>query len=434
MPFDTAKLWTKAGDGGAGVISFRREKFVPEGGPDGGDGGRGGSVYLLAEKSASTLRAYQHRRHIRAEPGGKGGGNNRHGKKGADVRLPVPPGTLVYDDATGELLADLSEPGAEVMVARGGRGGLGNSHFKTSTNQAPRIAQKGEPGEERWIRLELKLIADVGIVGFPNAGKSTLLASASRARPKIADYPFTTLEPNLGVVEVDDDTMVLADIPGLIEGAHHGIGLGHGFLRHVERTRVLIHLIDGGVEDRVPGTPARSGPLRRFDAINEELELFDPKVRAKPQVVAINKIDLPEVRERLPELIRQFGEHGLEAMPISAATGEGVRELMRRVIAVLKQERARAPLEPHPDGAGERVPVLRPAAVDAFEVLPEPGGFRVAGKRVERAVAMTDLENEEAVAFLRRVLDRMGVTAALERAGVKPGDAVRFGKSKLHWE
>ncbi|HEY3081229.1 MAG TPA: Obg family GTPase CgtA, partial [Chloroflexota bacterium] len=310
---------------------------------------------------------------------------------------------------------------------------------KTSTNQAPRIAQKGEPSEERWIRLELKLIADVGIVGFPNAGKSTLLASVSRAQPKIADYPFTTLEPNLGVVEVDDETMVLADIPGLIEGAHHGIGLGHGFLRHVERTRVLIHLVDGGVEDRVPGAPwagrgARNGPLHTFDLINEELELFDPKLRAKPQVVAINKIDLPEVRARLPELVRQFGEHGIEAVPISAATGEGVRDLMRRVSAVLRQERARAPVEAHLDGVGDRVPVLRPAAVDAFEVLAEPGGFRVTGRRVERAVAMTDLENEEAVAFLRRVLDRMGVTAALERAGVKPGDPVRFGKEHLRWE
>src|SRR5919201_4108878 len=413
MPFDTAKIWVKAGDGGAGVISFRREKFVPEGGPDGGDGGRGGSVYLFAEKGANTLRAYQHRRHIRAESGGKGGGNHRHGKKGADVRLPVPPGTLVYDDATGELLADLAEPGAEVMVARGGRGGLGNSHFKSSTNQAPRIAQKGEPGEERWIRRELKLSADVGIVGFPNAGKSTLLASASRAQPKIAEYPFTTLEPNLGVVDLDEEAMVLADIPGLIEGAHQGVGLGHSFLGLVERTRLLIHLIDGAVED----------PFRTFDAINEELELFDPKLRAKPQVVAINKIDLPEVRARLPELIGRFGEHGVEAMPISAATGEGVRELMRRVIALLRQERARAPAHPqagtrHPDGLAERVRVLRPAVVDTFEILPEPGGFRVTGKRVERAVAMTDLENEEAVAFLSRVLEGMGVSGALERAGV----------------
>src|SRR5438132_5235343 len=286
MSFDTAKIWVKAGDGGGGVVSFRREKFVPQGGPDGGDGGRGGSIYLRADKSASTLLPFTRRRHIKAEAGSKGEGGNRHGKKGQDVHIAVPPGTLVYDDATGDRLADLNEPDAEVMVARGGRSGLGNSHFATSTNQAPRIAQKGEPGEERWIRLELKLIADVGIVGFPNAGKSTLLASASRAEPKIADYPFTTLEPNLGVVDVGYDQFVLADIPGLIEGAHRGIGLGHAFLRHVERTRVLIHLIDGTVGD----------PVAAFDAINEELELFDAALRRKPQVVAINKIDIAEVR------------------------------------------------------------------------------------------------------------------------------------------
>src|SRR5438067_12165734 len=240
MPIDVdeARIWVKAGDGGNGVVSFRREKFVPLGGPDGGNGGRGGSVYLRADAGASTLQPFERRRHVKAPAGAKGQGARRHGKKGEDVHLPVPPGTLVYDDATGELLADLAEPGAEVMVARGGRGGLGNTHFATSTNQAPRIAQKGEPGEERWIRLELKLIADVGIVGFPNAGKSTLLASASRAEPKIADYPFTTLEPNLGVVDLGygpEDQLVLADIPGLIEGAHMGVGLGHSFLRHVER-------------------------------------------------------------------------------------------------------------------------------------------------------------------------------------------------------
>ena len=362
MPFDTAKIWVKAGDGGGGVVSFRREKFVPQGGPDGGDGGRGGSIYLRADKGASTLLPFTRRRHIKAEAGAKGEGGNRHGKKGQDVHLVVPPGTLVYDDATGDLLADLSAPDAEVMVARGGRGGLGNSHFATSTNQAPRIAQKGEPGEERWVRLELKLIADVGIVGFPNAGKSTLLAAASRAAPKIADYPFTTLEPNLGVVEVDDETMVVADIPGLIEGAHHGIGLGHGFLRHVERTRVLIHLVDGGVED----------PMRTFDAINEELELFDSKLRAKPQVVAINKIDLTDVRARLPELVRQFGEHGLEAMPISAATGEGLQVLVGRVaqmIAELKraeaEEAARKKPVEFPTEAAVRTSDFRTADVPA---------------------------------------------------------------------
>src|SRR5919199_1108342 len=353
MPFDTAKIWVKAGDGGAGVVSFRREKFVPQGGPDGGDGGRGGSVCLRADKGVSTLLAFTRRRHVKAEPGAKGEGGNRHGKKGQDVYIAVPPGTLVYDDATGDLLADLNEPGAELMVARGGRGGLGNSHFATSTNQAPRIAQKGEPGEERWIRLELKLIADVGIVGFPNAGKSTLLAAVSRAAPKIADYPFTTLEPNLGVVDLGygpDEQLVLADIPGLIEGAHMGVGLGHSFLRHVERTRVLIHLLDGTGDD----------PIQAFDAINAELELFDPALRRKPQVVAVNKVDLPEVRARLPELERAFKEHGIAVMAISAATGENVRPLMQRVLTLLNEERRRAPETPPPV---EQVPILRPAAL-----------------------------------------------------------------------
>ena len=429
MSFDTAKIWVRAGDGGNGVVSFRREKFVPQGGPDGGDGGRGGSVYLVADKGKNTLLDYQRRRHVRAGHGGKGARANRHGKKGADVRLPVPPGTLVYDDATGELLADLAEVGGPpLMVARGGRGGLGNSHFATSTNQAPRIAQKGEAGEERWIRLELKLIADVGIVGFPNAGKSTLLASVSRAEPKIAAYPFTTLEPNLGVVEIgDDERFVVADIPGLIEGAHRGVGLGHSVLRHVERTRVLIHIVDGSGEEL---SGATGGPLRAFDAINEELELFDPAVRAKPQVVAVNKIDLTDVRERLPELRAGFGAHGLEIFPISAATGEGVPALMARVAQELREERARTPATT----PIERVPVLQPAAVDRFDVAAEPGGFRVTGRRVERAVAMTDLENPEAVAFLQRILDRMGVTAALERAGVAPGDTVRFGKNEMIWQ
>ncbi|HEY3111381.1 MAG TPA: GTPase ObgE [Chloroflexota bacterium] len=424
MPFDSAKVWVKAGDGGGGVVSFRREKFVPQGGPDGGDGGRGGSVYLRADKGASTLLPFTRRRHVKAQPGAKGEGGNRHGKKGQDVYIAVPPGTLVYDDATGDLLADLNEPGAELMVARGGRGGLGNSHFATSTNQAPRIAQKGEPGEERWIRLELKLIADVGIVGFPNAGKSTLLAAASRAAPKIADYPFTTLEPNLGVVDLGygpDEQLVLADVPGLIEGAHMGVGLGHSFLRHVERTRVLIHLLDGTGDD----------PIQAFDAINAELELFDPALRRKPQVVAVNKVDLPEVRARLPDLERALEEHGIAVMPISAATGESVRPLMQRALTLLNEERRRAPETPAPV---EQVPVLRPAALERWEVAPEPGGYRVTGRRVERAVAMTDLENPEAVEFLQRILERMGVTAALERAGVKPGDTVRFGKHELEWE
>ena len=421
MAFDSAKFWVKAGDGGNGVVSFRREKFVQLGGPDGGDGGRGGSVYLVATPGASTLRMFERRRHVRGDAGGNGATKNCHGKKGGDLRLDVPLGTLVTDDATGALLADLAEEGAEVMIARGGKGGLGNSHFATSTNQAPRIAQKGEEAEERWIRLEMKLIADVGVVGFPNAGKSTLLASVSHATPKVADYPFTTLEPNLGVIDVGYDQFVLADIPGLIEGAHRGVGLGHDFLRHIERTRVLIHLVDGSVDD----------PLQAFDAINDELELFDPALRQKPQIVTINKIDLEEVQERLPDLIAQFKAHGLTVHAISAATRSGVDELMRAALAMQVEERARELAETPPV---DRVPVLRPTARETFQVTTEDGVLRVVGKRVERTVAMTDLENPEALVFLRRIFDRIGVTKALVRAGVKPEDEVRIGKHSIEWE
>ncbi|MGE3272482.1 MAG: GTPase ObgE, partial [Chloroflexota bacterium] len=281
---DTAAIFAKAGDGGNGASSFRREKFVPRGGPDGGDGGRGGSVYLVANPSVSTLLEFSNRRHFKAGRGGNGAGAKKHGKAGENIRILVPLGTVVASD--GVMLADLSQAGDEVMVARGGRGGLGNVHFMTSTNQAPTVAQKGEPGEERWVTLELKTIADVGLVGYPNVGKSSLLAALTAARPKIADYPFTTLEPNLGVAEQDHFTFVLADIPGLIEGAHRGVGLGHQFLRHVERSRVLLHVIDASVAD----------PVATYEAVREELELYNPTLAARPEVVALNKIDRDDVR------------------------------------------------------------------------------------------------------------------------------------------
>lgn len=431
MFMDEAIVFVKAGQGGDGDINFRREKFVPHGGPDGGDGGRGGSVYLQADPSANTLIAFRYQRHHRAGSGGRGGKQNRHGKKGDDIHLKVPVGTVVYElstadasqapprDAPGQVLADLSEPGQEVMVARGGRGGLGNSHFATSTNQAPRIAQKGEPGEERWLRLELKTIADVGVIGYPNVGKSTLLAQISRAQPKIADYPFTTLSPNLGVVELTDQPFVVADIPGLIEGAHRGIGLGHSFLRHVERTRVLIHVVDGTGDD----------PLAAFDDVNEELELFDPDLMAKPQLVAVNKMDLPDAQERVGEVRRHFVERGYEVFPISAVTGEGVRPLLFRVASVLDEVRRQ------PAATVVEAPVLRPQPQGPqFTVERESDGFRVRGARVERIVAMTDIENPEAMAMLERILNRTGVTAALAKAGVKPGDTVHFGKVEMNWE
>jgi GTP-binding protein len=419
MAFDTARILVKAGDGGAGAISMRREKFVPQGGPDGGDGGRGGSIYLVAESGSSTLQKFERQRHVRADAGGKGSGGNRHGKKGGDLRLPVPAGTLVYDDATGDLIVDLAATGQETMIGRGGRGGLGNSHFATSTNQAPRMAQKGEPGEERWIRLVLKLIADVGIVGFPNVGKSTLLAAVSRANPKVADYPFTTLEPNLGVVDVGWEQFVLADIPGLIEGAHRGVGLGHSFLRHVERTRVLIHLLDGSQVD--------PDPYEAFDLINAELEMFDAALRQKPQIVTINKIDLPEVRDRLPELTQRFADAGVTIRTISAATGEGVSDVM---VAALAMRNAVMSEELERDEIAH-VPVLRPAAADIVRIVPDGNAYRITGRRVERAVAMTDLQNDEALAFLWRVFDRIGVRKELEKRAVGADVPLVCGKWQI---
>src|SRR5918999_1267171 len=318
---DTAAIFAQAGDGGNGASSFRREKFVPRGGPDGGDGGRGGSVYLKASPSVSTLLEFSNRRHFKAGRGGSGAGSKKHGKAGENVRILVPLGTVVTTD--GELLADLSQADAEVMVARGGRGGLGNVHFMTSTNQAPTVAQKGEPGEERWVTLELKTIADVGLVGYPNVGKSSLLAALTAARPKVGDYPFTTLEPNLGVAERGDFTFVLADIPGLIEGAHRGVGLGHQFLRHVERARVLLHVVDATVSD----------PVATYESVREELELYNPALAAKPELVALNKIDRPDVRDKVTEILARFREAwpDVTVTAVSALTTQGVDELVTRL-------------------------------------------------------------------------------------------------------
>jgi GTP-binding protein len=322
-------------------------------------------------------------------------------------------------DDEGNVLGDLVENGQRLLVARGGRGGRGNAAFASATNQAPRISENGEPGEERWLLLELRLLADVGIVGMPNAGKSTLLSVVSAARPKIADYPFTTLVPNLGVAEVDREVMVLADIPGLIEGAHAGAGLGTSFLRHIERTRVIIHLLNGLSED----------PLADWRQINEEMARFDPDLANKPQIVALNKMDVPEVRERWPQVRRALEAAGAEAMAISAATGEGTRDLLRRVAVLLAAAPPPAPKVP--------VPVLRPLerSEAAFQVRKDPdGAYRVQGERIERAAAMTPWGNEEAVDRFQRILRATGVWEALEAAGVEVGDTVRIGKVELEWE
>ncbi|HNU84281.1 MAG: GTPase ObgE [Pseudomonadota bacterium] len=328
---DEARIYVKAGDGGRGCVSFRREKYVPRGGPNGGDGGKGGDVVVAASASHRTLLDLKFQQHHVARHGGHGEGSDRTGRSSEDVVIPVPVGTVVTDDATGEVLADLAEDGRRCVVAKGGRGGKGNAFFATATNRAPRYAQPGEQGQERWIRLELKLLADVGVIGFPNAGKSTLVSRVSAAKPKIADYPFTTLVPNLGVVRYKNfGSFVIADIPGLIEGAHRGVGLGTRFLRHVERTAVLIHLLD------ISGEAAVSG-WHNFETINRELALYDPALAEKPQVVAIGKADLPETRERAKKEIDFFRRKKIEVFLISAVTGEGIDALTAAVVKKLKR-------------------------------------------------------------------------------------------------
>ncbi|TAK31340.1 MAG: GTPase ObgE [Chloroflexota bacterium] len=426
MFYDRVRIHVKAGDGGHGAISFRREKYVPRGGPDGGDGGRGGSVFITADSGLNTLQEFRNRRRLRAGSGEGGSGNNRHGKKGEDLHLKVPVGTMVWaveegqEDpvAGGVLIADLLHPGDTALVAKGGRGGLGNSHFATSTQQTPRVAQKGEPGAERWLFLDLRLIADVGLIGVPNAGKSSLLARISAAQPKIAGYPFTTLEPNLGVVDVGYRSFVAADIPGLIEGAHRGLGLGHEFLRHIQRTRVLVHLVDGSSPD----------PVGDYHAINRELTLFEPALASKPQQVAINKIDLPFVRERLADLQRAFALEGVTVHAISAATGEGVAQLLAAVVHTLDEAPVEAPVAPVAE-----VEVLRPHAINRFTVEKEDGAFVVRGALVERAAVMTDVTNRDALRLLEMQLRKMGVLDALEKAGVAEGSPVRIGKVELVW-
>ena len=322
---DEARIYIKSGDGGPGCVSFRREKFVPRGGPDGGDGGKGGDIVAVASRSHRTLLDMKFNQHHVARRGAPGEGSNRTGKSSEDVEIVVPVGTVIRDMETGELLADMIEDGQRAILARGGIGGKGNARFKTATNQAPRYAQDGLPGEEKTVSLELKLIADVGIVGLPNVGKSTLIASVSAARPKIADYPFTTLKPNLGVVRLGDhQTFVVADIPGLIEGAHQGAGLGTKFLRHIERTSILLHIIDISKE---PFT----GAWNDFETINRELASFSPAVGEKPQIVAISKIDLTTTRGRLDETAVFFRGKGIRIFPVSAATGEGIRELLQEI-------------------------------------------------------------------------------------------------------
>jgi len=416
-----------AGKGGRGAVSFRREKFVPQGGPDGGDGGAGASVIVRADPSVATLGAYRDRRSFSAPPGGDGAAALKTGRRGADLVLPVPPGTVVTDAATGAQLADLDHPGAEVVVAAGGRGGRGNTRFTSSTRQAPRIGELGEPGEQRRVHLELKLIADVGLVGLPNAGKSTLLAALTGAHPKIAAYPFTTLQPNLGVAELEGGrTVVIADVPGLIEGASHGAGLGLDFLRHLERTRVLVHVVDA--------TLGSDGVTEALRQVGEELRAFSATLAGKPALVALNKVDVPEGAAVAAEL-------AAGALPgafaIAAATGEGTRDLLAAAAERVAAERAREASERAAAAAQspppERVYRQRRRGLGEFSVERDGEVYVVRGREVERSVAMTDLGSEEAVARLQRRLRQAGVDEALRRAGAGEGDTVRIGEVEFDW-
>ncbi len=420
---DRVEIVVISGGGGSGVVSFRREKFVPWGGPDGGDGGDGGDVVIAADMELGSLRAFSRKRIYRAADGKNGRGKKQHGRRGVTLVLAVPVGTVVSQETqTGgaAMIADLSEPGQRVVVAEGGKGGMGNVHFTSSTNQAPRIAQGGEVGEEKAIILEMRVIADVGIIGYPNVGKSTLLAAASAAKPEIADYPFTTREPILGVVEVGSQSLVLAEIPGLIDGAHLGRGLGHDFLRHVGRTRILIHLVDG----------ISASPVENMMRVNAELNLFDSALAQKTQLVVINKVDLPPVRARRAEIKEAFTKARTTVYFISAETGEGVAELMSEVMRMLAQGGrdsqegvGKMPIKvfhPRPIGTGARVR----REGDTFVVL-EP--------ELERIIAGTDPGELAVLGQLKRQLTRLGVSQALERAGVKPGDRIRCGDFEWEW-
>lgn len=418
MFIDEAKIYVRSGRGGAGMVHFRREKYVPRGGPDGGDGGRGGDVIFRVDEKMSTLASFHHKRRFIAMDGRNGGGSNMSGRGAPNLVIPVPPGTIVYNDETNELLGDLVEAGQELTVCKGGRGGRGNQHFATSRNQAPRTAEKGEPPEERMIRLELKLLADIGIVGVPNAGKSSLLAAVTNARPKIADYPFTTVEPNLGVARLDLETdLILADIPGLIEDAHKGVGLGDAFLKHIQRTRVLIHVLDGSAED----------PLADFDQTNQEMALFDAELGEKPQVVVINKIDLPGVPERADKLMKMLKKKGYDSYPVSTLTRENLTP-------VLWKAHEKLVLSPKKEIVPE-LPVYKPKDDPRdFSISREGDGWRLSGAAIERAAEMTYWEHDGSVRRFQHLMVTLGVDEALRERGIRDGESVYILDYELEWQ
>ena len=460
---DNVFIYINSGNGGDGAVSGRREKFIPRGGPDGGDGGRGGSVIVECDPNINTLLAFRYKRRFSADHGGNGAGALKHGRDGDDVRISVPVGTQIWnaDADPPQLLADLAAEWQRVTLARGGRGGRGNAYFASPTNQFPLLAEQGEPGESLRLRLELKLLADIGIIGLPNAGKSSLLSVVSAARPKVAAYPFTTLEPALGVVEHRLQTFVMVDIPGLIEGAHEGVGLGHDFLRHIERTRALIHMVDGSTEY----------PLDDYRKINAELTQFNADLAAKPQIVAVNKTDITEVRQRQPELEAAFAADGIDALFVSAVTHSNIEALLDKAIIALSEaddaaspsRNARntpignAPYTPNmsnknapnahtaasdistasavSDTPDDALPVLRPKPRRERPVVRKRNGaFIVQAQRAVRIAALLDESDWNARVQFLGYLQRAGIVRALEEAGAAPGDTVRFGAVEWEWQ
>jgi len=417
MFIDEAEIIVSSGKGGDGMVHFRREKYINRGGPDGGDGGRGGSIIFKTNHHLNTLEKFRHQTRFIAEDGKRGGPKNQTGRSAEDLVINLPTGTLIYDANNGELIADLVKDEQEIIICYGGRGGRGNTKFANSRIQAPKIAEKGEPGNEKNLKLELKLIADIGIIGMPNAGKSSLLAAVTNAKPKIANYPFTTLVPNLGVAILNEDiTLVLADIPGLIEGAHTGLGLGDTFLRHIQRTRVLIHLLDGLSKDT----------LADYSQINTELSLFDPELGKKPQVVVLNKIDLPEVLEKINKIRELFKKKGISLFFISALTRKDLEPVLWKAKQNLDSAEVIETIH--------EMPIYHPRSKDKpYQIKKENEGWRIEGAAIERAAAMTYWEYFASVRRFHRILQTMGIEDALREKGVSDGDTVFIGDHELVW-
>ncbi|MFA7164193.1 MAG: GTPase ObgE [Eubacteriales bacterium] len=413
MFVDYVKIHVRAGDGGDGSVSFRREKYIPNGGPDGGDGGDGGSILFEASEDLHTLMDFRFKKKFIAERGEDGKGQKRFGRRGQDLIIKVPVGTVIRDEETGLVIADLNTKGEKRIMARGGRGGKGNVHFATATRQAPKFARQGQKGQERSLILELKSIADVGLVGFPNVGKSTILSILSAARPKIADYHFTTLKPSLGVVRVREDaSFVMADIPGIIEGAHEGVGLGLKFLRHIERTRLLLHVIDvSGLEGR--------DPIEDFESIRGELQKYSEKLVDKPQLIAANKMDIPGAEDNIERLKAQLEPQGYKVFPVSAAQNKGFKPLLDEIIRMLSQI-------PEPESFEEELDIFEQEEEIPFEINKEGDEFVVSGPMMDRLFTMINLDNYDSLQYFQRVLRKHGVIDALREAGVKDGDTVHI--------